>query len=457
MACIVGIISKVPPGLPGAAITTSSFKITGAHCYSTSQVCSDTERPKSETGRRPSMSGVSGDASTVPTLTSMKRGPGYRSSFSGVVATVFGASGAVGRAICNRLGKSGTQFIVPYRGDHYDVLRLKVCGDLGQVLFTPYNLKDEESCRKAMQHSDVVINLVGREYETRNFKFEDVNIHGPKLLAKLARECGVKDFVHISALNAREKPQRVFMPKGSNYLRTKWLGEKAVLEEFPDATIIRPSDMYGTQDYFVTFYNKMWRYGWNQATMPLWKKGNYTVKAPLHMSNLADAIMASLDNPAAKGVTFEAYGPERFLLSDLIDWMHEVMHKTPEDWSYRRTDIRFDIKPLVMCAILQNLPIGLKNMRSPTLDKLERSMMTDEVVGLPSIEDLGVKLNKVKDEMPWVLDPFRAFRYHTYYSLADKPVIHPLHPITGFQERSLQKELDRGNKMLAMFGINAGN
>ena len=78
-------------------------------CYSTSQVCSDAQRPKSETGRKPSMSGVSGDASTVPTLTAMKRGPGYRSSFSGTVATVFGASGAVGRAVCNRLGKSGTQ------------------------------------------------------------------------------------------------------------------------------------------------------------------------------------------------------------------------------------------------------------------------------------------------------------------------------------------------------------
>jgi NADH dehydrogenase (ubiquinone) 1 alpha subcomplex subunit 9 len=55
------------------------------------------------------MAGVSGDTSSVPTLTAMKRGPGYRSSFSGSVATVFGASGAVGRAVCNRLGKSGTQ------------------------------------------------------------------------------------------------------------------------------------------------------------------------------------------------------------------------------------------------------------------------------------------------------------------------------------------------------------
>merc|ERR1711936_919687 len=274
MACVLGIVTKCSPGLSGAAATSIAVKSTGAYYFSTSNACHQEERPRSETGRRPTMSGVAGDVSSTPSLTSMKRGPGYRSSFSGSVATVFGASGAVGRVVCNRLGKSGTQFIVPYRGDHYDVLRLKVCGDLGQVLFSPYHLKDEESCRKAMQHSDVVINLVGREYETRNFKFEDVNIHGPKLLAKLARECGVKDFVHISALNAREKPQRLFMPKGSNFLRTKWLGEKAVLEEFPDATIFRPADVYGTGDYFVTYYNKMWRAGFSRC-MALWKKGNY--------------------------------------------------------------------------------------------------------------------------------------------------------------------------------------
>ena len=47
-----------------------------------------------------------------PTLTSLKRGTGYRSSFSGLVATVFGASGAIGRGVCSRLGKSGAQVCV---------------------------------------------------------------------------------------------------------------------------------------------------------------------------------------------------------------------------------------------------------------------------------------------------------------------------------------------------------
>lgn len=99
------------------------------------------------------------------------------------------------------------QLILPYRGDHYDNLRLKLVGDLGQVLFVPYDLRDEESIYKAIQYSNVVINLVGRDWETRNFSFHDVHVQGARTLARLSKEAGVEKFVHVSALNASSNPK----------------------------------------------------------------------------------------------------------------------------------------------------------------------------------------------------------------------------------------------------------
>jgi len=57
--------------------------------------------------------------------------------------------------------------VIPYRCPEYDVDHLKLMGDLGQILFTPFYLRDEASIRKAMKYSNVVINLVGREWETK--------------------------------------------------------------------------------------------------------------------------------------------------------------------------------------------------------------------------------------------------------------------------------------------------
>jgi len=187
----------------------------------------------------------------IKQLSTIRRGTGGRSSFSGVVATVFGASGFLGKAVCNKLGKTGTQIIVPYRGDQYDVHPLKMCGDLGQILYTPFHLMDEESLRKAMRHSNLVINMIGRDWATKNFTFDDIYVKGekcdvfldnrldhfkrlnlgPQKIARIARECGVKRLIHVSALNAQENPEPLMLKKGSEFLIAKWKGGDLLRDE----------------------------------------------------------------------------------------------------------------------------------------------------------------------------------------------------------------------------------
>ncbi|CRK92632.1 CLUMA_CG006167, isoform A [Clunio marinus] len=339
-----------------------------------------------------------------------KRGTGGRSSFNGIVATVFGASGFLGRYVCNKLGKGGSQIIVPYRGDHYDVLRLKVCGDLGQVLFHPYHLMDDESIRRAVKYSNVVINLIGRDWETRNFSFDEVHNEGPRRLARISREAGVEKFIHVSALNATPNPEPLVYKEGSEFLRSKYAGELAVREEFPEAIIFRPSDIYGQEDRFLRYYAHVWRRMFR--FMPLWYNGERTVKQPVFVSDVASGIVNAIKDPDAEGKLFQAVGPRRIKLSELVDWFHRVMRKDAKWWGYHRYDLRFDptfkLKVAFTEAICPSWPIGYLHH-----ERVEREYATDVVEkSVPTLEDLGVQLTHMEDQVPWELGPYRAGLYY---------------------------------------------
>lgn len=62
---------------------------------------------------------------------------------------------------------------------------MKLVGDLGQVLFIPdFNLKNQEQIENAVKYSNVVINLIGKDYETSNYSYEDVHVTGARNIAK---------------------------------------------------------------------------------------------------------------------------------------------------------------------------------------------------------------------------------------------------------------------------------
>ncbi|GAB1601726.1 NADH dehydrogenase [ubiquinone] 1 alpha subcomplex subunit 9, mitochondrial-like [Argonauta hians] len=334
------------------------------------------------------------------TMASMKRGRGGRSSFSGIVATVFGATGFLGKHLVNKLGKIGSQVIVPYRGEASEVLRLKLCGDLGQILFFPYSLRDDASVQKVMKYSNVVINAVGRDWETRNFSFNDVHVDGARRIARLARECGVERLIHVSSLNASPDPQKIYMKSGSEFLKSKYEGELAVREEFPEVTIFRPSDIFGSEDRFIRYYANAWRRG--RGCVPLWKKGTETIKAPVYVSDVAEGIMKAIRDPESVGQTYEAIGPNQFYLSDLVDYFYTILR-----W---RGYKRIPITPIFLAKVkaLTYLP----RYRALNVEKLEREHITDVITGCPTLEDLGVQLTRLQDRAVFELKPFRMYSYY---------------------------------------------
>lgn len=342
----------------------------------------------------------------APTTASLKRGTGGRSSFNGIVCTVFGNTGFVGRYVCNRLGKIGTQLILPYRGDPYDSLRLKLCGDLGQVLFHPFHLHDEESIRKSIKYSNVVVNLIGRDWETKNFKFDDVHVDGARTLARLCKEANVERFIHVSCLNANPSPVPRVTKGGSQYYRSKWEGECAVKEEFPDATIVRPADIYGQEDRLLNVYTHRWRR--HARGVPLWNKGEMTEKQPIWAGDVAAGIAAIVKDPKTAGQTYQFVGPKRYKLSELVDWIARSQRHQAIAYGHRRLDLKYTpifwIKVYVTEALATNTPMAFVHWEG-----IEKEHTTDVVAkGIPTLEDLGVYPMDMETRMPWEIKPLRA-------------------------------------------------
>eukprot|EP00088_Acartia_fossae_P011053 TRINITY_DN1553_c0_g1_i1.p1 TRINITY_DN1553_c0_g1~~TRINITY_DN1553_c0_g1_i1.p1 ORF type:complete len:439 (-),score=115.43 TRINITY_DN1553_c0_g1_i1:325-1611(-) len=387
-------------------------------------------------------------------LSAMKRGKGGRSSFSGDVVTVFGGNGFVGRGVANRLGKNGSQIIFPYRGDHYKMMRLKVVGDLGQVLFCPLDVRDEESIRKAVSRSNIVINLIGRGIETKNFSYTDVNVKIPETIAKVCREMGVKRLVHMSHINARAEPERAFLKNGSEFLRTKYQGELAVRNEFPDATIFRCSDLYGQQDQFLNQILNSYILPNPNNGIPLYLKGKYTVKQPVFWSDVVSGIMNSLYDSDAIGQTYEAVGPERFTMADLIKYVYELTSRDEEDWNFHITELMMD--PLVFAKVYfaQKTPFGgVTSFNQMSVDLMERWSISDESQGLPNLSDLGVKLHTIGEKMPWEV----AFRDQWKYVVWEYPEELtkrvPPKPVTFLEERHLAAQRSKGLLNMLPAGI----
>ncbi|KAF7248066.1 NADH dehydrogenase [ubiquinone] 1 alpha subcomplex subunit 9, mitochondrial [Varanus komodoensis] len=314
-----------------------------------------------------------------------------RSSVSGITATVFGATGFLGRYVVNHLGRIGSQVIIPYRCDQYDLMYLRPMGDLGQLIFMEWDSHNKDSTRRVLEHSNVVINLVGKEWETRNFRYEDVFVKIPKQIAQLSREAGVEKFIHISHLNAD-------MKSPSKYLRNKAVGESVVREEFPDAIIMKPSEMFGREDRFLNHYaNMRWFVG-----VPLIAFGKKTVKQPIYVVDVAKAIISAIKDPDSKGKTYALTGPNRYLLYDFVEYIYAVLHRVFLPYPLPR--------PLyhLLARIFETNPF------EPwiTKDKVDRFHTTDKKFpDLPGLEDLGIVPTPVEQKAIEVLRRHRTFRW----------------------------------------------
>jgi NADH dehydrogenase len=221
--------------------------------------------------------------------------------------TVFGGSGFVGRYAIGALAKSGWRVRAASRRPDLAGF-LQPMGDVGQIQPVQANLRYPGSLAAAVEGADAVVNTVGILASSGRQTFKSIHVQGARAAAKAAREAGVKRFVHISAIGADAK-------SNARYARTKALGEAAVLEEFPEAIILRPSIVFGPEDEFFNRFAAMARIS---PLLPL-IGGGRTKFQPVYVGDLGAAIAAAVSGAGKPGTIYEFGGPETLSFRDLLD------------------------------------------------------------------------------------------------------------------------------------------
>ncbi len=317
---------------------------------------------------------------------------------TGKLAVVFGGSGFVGRNVVRELAKRGWRVRVAVRRPHHAQF-LRPMGAVGQIQLAQANVRHPASVAAALEGADAVINCVGILFQDGAQKFNSVQAAGAEMVARLSAEHGAAQFVQLSAIGADATSD-------SDYARTKGEAEAAVREHMPNATILRPSIVFGPEDGFFNRFAQM--AGFSPA-LPL-IGGGKTRFQPVYVDDVADAVCASLERPEAAGKTYELGGPRVYTFRALMELMlKEIGHRRI------LAPAPFAIAPMI--GMIGELA-GLAPFIDPPITRDQVKLLkSDNIVaedaenrdGAGTIEDLGIDPVGVEAILPSYMVRFRKY------------------------------------------------
>ena len=311
------------------------------------------------------------------------------------LVTVFGGSGLIGRYTVRALARAGHRVRVAVREPNLANYLLPA-GHVGQIQIVKCNVTNAEQVASALSGASAAINLVGVLYSRGKQSFQALHADAPATIARAAKAAGVETLVHISTMGISTESE-------SAYSRTKAQGDEAVRAEFPDATLVRPSIIFGPEDDFFNKFANLARF---MPALPL-IGGGHTKFQPVFVGDVAQAILTCIEQPQTRGKTYELGGPDVCTFKQILETILRV------------TDRK---RPLVP------VPFGLAYLQAFFLQFLPKPLLTpdqvtflktDNVVspGALTLKDLGI----VPASMDAVLPSYLwRFRPHGQYEEAGR-------------------------------------
>ena len=294
-------------------------------------------------------------------------------------ATVFGGTGFLGRAVVARLAAAGAQVRI--------AARRPAAGEApAGVERMVADVRDAATVAQAVAAADWVVNAVGHYRERPGASFQDVHVAGARAVAEAAAKGGAEALVHVSGIGAEPDSP-------SPYVRARAAGEAAVREAFPEATILRPSALFGPGDSLLDSLARIARV---LPAFPLFGDGRTRLQ-PVYVADVAAAVERALESPAARGLIYELGGKQSYSYRALIELV------------MKETGARRPLLPV---------PFALWEVLARALGPLPSAPVTRDMIALvrkdnlpdptlPGFADLGLAPTAVEEILPSIVGPAR--------------------------------------------------
>ena len=225
---------------------------------------------------------------------------------------VAGGSGFVGRAVVRRLLDSGHRVVaLAHRPERFPF------EPSDSLTLVPGSVTSPDSLAGAMEGCGAAANCVGilRERRLRGITYRRLHAEATSRLLDEAERAGVGRFVQVSAMGVR--------PDGvSGYQSTKYEAEEEVKRRASAWTILRPSVVIGPREGFLSVVRSLARL----PLTPVLGDGRSEFE-PVDRRVVADAVAASLVDPAAENAVLELRGPGIHSYDDILDAVGKALGK----------------------------------------------------------------------------------------------------------------------------------